>query len=289
MPNTTVPAAGTGLPKSTRRQVIAGLAAAPAMIASPIASGSGEATLSSLYARWREARLAYAQALYEESWASDQMLAAGKIPEVAQFRNQPRNPIKSSRDCGDDYWEELRDLANSSRIDGKYQFREEAYTEMAARVDITAWAPFDPNEWIGGRRLMQDSQWIAPYCPPLRERVREILEAYLPWKAKYDQLAVEVGLQHKRAALESCSSTVEDLAFQIAALPAVSMAGRRTKATVIAVDYLDRETAEDELRDHIQSRSNDAFHLSLAIDLADWDFIREEAHILAGDRRGAEC
>ncbi|MDT2022836.1 hypothetical protein [Methylocella sp. CPCC 101449] len=287
MPNSTVPAAATGLPKSTRRRVIAGLAAAPALAAPAHAiPGDADAALLALYDRWCAARRSYAQVLYALGSAQEQMKAAGAIPDAAQFQNQPRRAIRTSADCGDDFWQELRDLANRSGPNGTYRFRPESYAEMAARVDINEWVPFDASEWIGGRILMQDSNWIAPYSPPLRARVREILQTYLPWKAEYDRLAAALGLDEKRAAVRAASKAEKNLALEISALHAATLDGLRAKATIAGCDYYDRETAVASLEEHIKAREEDAFMLSVIIDLADWNFISAEARILKGEQEG---
>jgi hypothetical protein len=231
MPNIPVPAAATGLPSTSRRHVIAGLAASPIMAAPAIAATDNpDAALLALFDEWKRAS-AVQDAAFNLAGDAEEAIDEYNttLPEAAKFRNGPRRAIKTSADCGDDLWQELRDLA-ARKSDASYYFRPDAYAELAFRVDITEWVPAGDQ---GCLIYSQDRAWMPPYCPPLRQRVQEILAAYTPWNAEREKLKASWHLDAKAKAAKDAIAQVEVIELKIARTRAFTEAGWRAKAVII--------------------------------------------------------
>lgn len=245
---------------TSRRRVIAGLAVAPMMAGPAIAAADDpDAGLLALFDEWERAKAA-------QDIAYDAILEAEMIvleyektlPEVCKYRpNLLGHRYKDPRDSD---WSDLSVL--TERKASGIQFQASAYETMR-RFAIQ-------NEWFQDHTVWSSDGWHAPYSPPLKARVAEILAAYDPWNAESNRIKAETGCEAKRAAYTAAFARVSAIERQIAGTPARTHAGLRAKAAVVLSAWASVDSAREVFAERLADPDEcdvELMETSLALDL----------------------
>jgi hypothetical protein len=272
MPNT-VPVAATGLPKMSRRNVVSALAVSSAIAAPALASAavSPDAELLRLYGEWLAACKVRDAAMAENNRV-DAILDAHSetIPEAARFRTD----LDRRWAISDNHWDDLVAVTYGGPGTGvAREFSADAYDQLRDGLVRTDWERSPESS-----RYPEGSphHWIAPYSPPLRARVEELIAAWEPWDAERGRLYEVHRANEVAAAYEDADARCMDLERAIAAMPAAGVDGYRVKATILALQTGFRSKVEGDLAAYVQqdrSHPVDGMRASLLLDLANWEAI----------------
>jgi hypothetical protein len=275
MPNIPVPAAATGLPKVSRRAVVSALAASTAMApALACDSPSPDVELLRLFGEWVAANKA-------RDTASDESCRIGEIlddhdeafPIAARFKQHTNGGFD---EVPDSFWDELISVSTGVALTRAY--RADAHLHLRDGLARTDWTPrADTTVHLYSGK--SPHHWVPPYAPPLRARVREILEAWEPWEAERQRLIALHKAAETEQALEDAEARCTALEVAMAGIPAVGVDGHRIKATIVASAGYNRTGLQSRLAACLAGDygSVEGMKASLLLDLADWQAISREA------------
>lgn len=270
----TVPAAAIGLPSTTRRTVLAGIAVATSIAAPAAIAGShADAELLRLYGEWLAATKTRDAAMAEFNRV-EEIICAHKqtMPKAAKFKH--RSDLVGEHDVPDDHWDELTELATGGPGSpaGPYQFTEWALEELQDGIARTEWTLCPNSHWLPET---SPDAWRRPYPPVLRKRVQEILAAWEPWEAEQNRLRELHRFNDIDNAFGDAQDACREIEEAIAATPATTLEGVRAKATILASQGFRLPGTKQVLADYLsgEKRHADGMKASLLLDLADWQAI----------------
>jgi hypothetical protein len=260
----TVPAAATGLPKISRRNVVSAFAASAAVVAPVMVSAAEnpDACLLSLFEEWKRVKALQEAALAAADEANDVIAEFERtMPEAAKFKNRPLG--RGYNTPSDHQWVQLEQLTEGGR-DGMRHFDDDAYDMMRRATAHNEWYQ-DAEQWT-----CEQDGWIAPYAPALKARVAEILAAYDPWNAERQRLKAEWTYDAKRDAAHHATVDLDKVERAIAGTRATTEAGWRLKSAIVLNVWTSVNQKREEFLKELADPDRDTINLieqSLVFDL----------------------
>jgi hypothetical protein len=134
---------------------------------------------------------------------------------------------------------------------GTRRFQADAYEIMRRAAGHNEWFK-DPDMWTADK-----DGWIAPYAPPLKASVAEILAAYDPWNAERQRLKEAWAYDAKAAAAVHAIDRIDSIERCIAGTRAKTEAGWRAKATIVLHVWRSVASAREAFLAKVSDNSSD--------------------------------